>query len=146
MGNRAVLTTSKERNIRFSNELGVYLHWNGGRDSVEAFLLYCETKGYTSPENGSWARFCQVAGNFFGGTLDIDIDQLSRLDCDNYDNGVYIIEKWRIVGRLYMHNAEQHNHDLLQAMTDINSCQPVSEQLTADQIQAAVDRFRRRSA
>ena len=31
MGNRAVITTEKK-------DLGIYLHWNGGRDSVEAFL------------------------------------------------------------------------------------------------------------
>ena len=37
MGNRAVITTR-------SKDIGVYLHWNGGRDSVEAFLKYCELK------------------------------------------------------------------------------------------------------
>lgn len=31
MGNRAIITTKKR-------DLGVYLHWNGGRDSVGAFL------------------------------------------------------------------------------------------------------------
>ena len=31
MGNRAVITTSKK-------DLGLYLHWNGGRDSIEAFF------------------------------------------------------------------------------------------------------------
>ena len=35
MGNRAVITT-KERKI------GLYLHWNGGRDTVEPLLKYCE--------------------------------------------------------------------------------------------------------
>ena len=39
MGNRAVITT-KERKI------GLYLHWNGGRDTVEPLLKYCELQGY----------------------------------------------------------------------------------------------------
>ena len=30
MGNRAVITTRKDL-----KDIGVYLHWNGGRDSVE---------------------------------------------------------------------------------------------------------------
>jgi hypothetical protein len=37
MGNRAVITDNKQR-------IGIYLHWNGGRDSVEAFLKYCELR------------------------------------------------------------------------------------------------------
>lgn len=35
MGNRAVITTTDQR-------IGIYLHWNGGKDSVEAFLKYCK--------------------------------------------------------------------------------------------------------
>lgn len=42
MGNRAVITT-KERKI------GLYLHWNGGRDTVEPLLKYCELQGYRPP-------------------------------------------------------------------------------------------------
>ncbi len=39
MGNRAVITTEDK-------QMGVYLHWNGGRDSVEAFLDYCDLQGF----------------------------------------------------------------------------------------------------
>ena len=35
MGNRAIITTQKDFD---NNGIGVYLHWNGGRDSVQAFL------------------------------------------------------------------------------------------------------------
>lgn len=41
MGNRAVITTSKAPDVSGAKDLGIYLHWNGGRDSVEAFLKYC---------------------------------------------------------------------------------------------------------
>ncbi len=62
MGNRAVITTPDKK-------MGIYLHWNGGRDSVEAFLHYCELHGFRSPDRDpyGWARLCQVIGNFFGG-------------------------------------------------------------------------------
>ena len=64
MGNRAVITTRKDL-----KDIGVYLHWNGGRDSVEGFLTYCKIKGYRPPEydNYGWAYLCMTIGNFFGG-------------------------------------------------------------------------------
>lgn len=130
MGNRAVITTNN-----FSEEnIGVYLHWNGGHDSVNAFLTYCKLKGYRSPEidNYGWARLCQVIGNFFGGDSSIGIDKCSRLDCDNWDNGVYLIENWEIVGRKYHDGAEQSHYDLLDMLLDINERQPVKEQLAED--------------
>ena len=98
MGNRAVITTKEGYIIQESN-LGVYLHWNGGRDSVEAFLKYCELKGFRSPENDcyGWARLCQVIGNFFGGGNSVGIDVVENLDCNNFDNGVYIIENNTLV-------------------------------------------------
>lgn len=39
MGNRAVITTPDKN-------LALYLHWNGGRDTVEPLLKYCELQGY----------------------------------------------------------------------------------------------------
>lgn len=69
MGNRAVITTSQSKDVQTSIDIGVYLHWNGGRDSVEAFLSYCKLRGFRPPERDcyGWARLCQVIGNFFGG-------------------------------------------------------------------------------
>lgn len=61
MGNRAVITTEDK-------QIGIYVHWNGGRESVETFLAYCDMKNYRPPETDcyGWARMCQVIGNFFG--------------------------------------------------------------------------------
>lgn len=42
MGNRAVITNydhEKGETIK-PNAIGIYLHWNGGMDSVTAFLTY----------------------------------------------------------------------------------------------------------
>lgn len=128
MGNRAVIT-SKE-NFE-NNGIGIYLHWNGGRDSVEAFLKYCELKGYRSPtsDNYGWARLCQVIANFFGGSTSIGIDVVNKLDCDNWDNGVYIIQGWKIVDRKYNQYAEQKNYKLEDMLIDIDSSMPEEEQI-----------------
>ena len=140
MGNRAVITTSKAQETAEAKDIGVYLHWNGGRDSVEAFLKYCELKGYRAPsyDNYGWARLCQVIGNWFGGELCVGIDTCDRLDCDNNDNGVYIIEGWQIVGRQYFKGSEQRNYDLLAMLLNINKAQPEKEQLDEEEIKKAI--------
>lgn len=116
MGNRAVITNKKQK-------VGIYLHWNGGRDSVEAFLEYCKRKGYRADSYG-FARLCQVIGNFFGGTLSIGVDSMEALDCDNHDNGVYIVENWQIVGRKFHTGPEQQNHNLEEMIKQIDETQP----------------------
>lgn len=123
MGNRAVITTKENFE---NNGVGVYLHWNGGRDSVEAFLTYCKLKGYRSPssDNYGWARLCQVIGNFFGGGLSLGIDVVNRLDCNNGDNGVYIIKGWEIVDREYFDWAEQDEYNLAKMVLEIDTRQP----------------------
>ena len=124
MGNRAVITTRDKK-------IGVYLHWNGGRDSVEAFLKYCKMQGFRCPEDDcyGWARLCQVIGNFFGGSLSIGIDKYEYLDTDNGDNGVYIIENWEIVDRLFMHGGEQNEYDIDEMLREIDKRQPEDMQL-----------------
>lgn len=124
MGNRAVIATEKKN-------LGVYLHWNGGRDSVEAFLKYCSLKGYRSPEvdDYGWARLCQVIGNFFGGTNSVGINLYQELDTNNHDNGTYIIKDWKIVDRLYFNGNEQNEYNLEEMLIGIDKSQPKDEQL-----------------
>lgn len=134
MGNRAVITTSKALDVSKTGDLGIYLHWNGGRDSVEAFLKYCELKGYRSPsqDNYGWVRLCQVIGNFFGGSNSIGIDSCCNLDCDNWDNGVYIIDKWEIVDRQFFDGEEQDSYDQTEMLISIDEAQPKNEQLGKD--------------
>ena len=129
MGNRAVITTKENMD---NNGIGIYLHWNGGRDSVRAFLKYCELKGYRAPseDNYGWARLCQVIGNFFGGTGSLGIDTVNHLDCNNWDNGVYLIEGWEIVGRMYFDGEGQDYYELIKMLRSINDCMPESERIT----------------
>lgn len=125
MGNRAVITTRENFD---NNGVGIYLHWNGGRDSVNAFLTYCKLRGFRTDSYG-WARLCQVIGNFFGGTLSLGIDTVDHLDCDNWDNGTYLIDDWKIVGRECFDGEEQDSYDLDGMLLDIDKAQPKSEQL-----------------
>ena len=93
MGNRAVLD--------FKNGQGVYLHWNGGRESVEAFLRAAKDLGIRSNKSDPEycvARFAQMVGNYFGGTTSLGVAPITSLDCDNGDNGVFEINGWEIKG------------------------------------------------
>ena len=96
MGNRAVITTPERK-------IGLYLHWNGGRDTVEPLLRYCELKGYRAPsaDTYGWARLAQVVGNFFGGSCSVGIGTYTTDDqMDPGDNGIYVVEGWRIIDRV----------------------------------------------
>ena len=132
MGDRAVIATKETFE---NNGIGIYLHYNGGRDFIEAFLRYCELKGYRPPDKDcyGWARLCQIISNYFGGTLSIGMATINNLDTNNGDNGTYIIEGWNIVDRKYFYGedrnvSENRTKDLL---VDIDSCQPPEEQLGA---------------
>lgn len=129
MGNRAVITTPER-------ELGVYLHWNGGRDSIEAFLKYCELREFRPPEDQGygWARLCQVIGNFLGADgLSIGIVPYTSDDLMNPgDNGIYIIRNWQIVDRIYPDYSgfeEQNEYNLEGMLEAIDERQPKDQQL-----------------
>jgi hypothetical protein len=102
MGNRAVITFAPHH----PEGVGIYLHWNGGRASVEGFLQACKELGYRPPYADApyaMARLTGVICAFFGGTSSVGVGQCKNLDCDNYDNGVYVIGgDWEIVGREYL--------------------------------------------
>ena len=138
MGNRAVITSINNLKIKedgtkelIDEGIGIYLHWNGGRDSIEAFLAYCDMKRYRKPEQDSYgyAMLINVITNFFGDGLSCDVGNCQHLDCDNYDNGVYIIKDWRIVDRLYAHG-EQYGCDFKDMLKAIDMAQPVHMRLT----------------
>ena len=142
MGNRAVITTNNNLNDtplqNRADKTGIYLHWNGGRDSVEGFLAYCKLKKYRGPdedESYCLARLVQVIANFFDSGLSVGVGPLNQLDCDNYDNGVYVIGKnWKIVDRKYYEGEEQHSYSLLECLRAINKAQPQHEQLPDEEL------------
>lgn len=130
MGNRAVIRTE-------ANDIGIYLHWHGGRDSVETFLKYCELKGYRSPESDcyGWAYLCQVICNFFGDGLSIGIDKVECLDTNNGDNGTYIIKDWQIIGREYHGGEEQGSLDISYLLS-LDKAQPARQQIGEEKIKS----------
>ena len=129
MGNSALIMTKDG----FENGgIGLYLHWNGGRDSVEPFLKYCKIKGYRPPETDGygWARLAQVVGNFFGGSDSVGIEYYGKdSDFGYLDNGVYIIENWNIIDRKHFEGIEQDNYNPIVFLKNIDECMPIEEQL-----------------
>ena len=131
MGNRAVITKNMDG-------IGIYLHWNGGRDSVEAFLEYCKRRKFRTDDDYGMARLTQVIANYFGGDLSIGIDLCRNLDCDNWDNGVYIIDdQFNIVDRLFFEGNEQRQYDLEEMIRDIDKAQPENDRLYKETVTAA---------
>ena len=105
MGNRAVLQFKENNNTL---DTGIYLHWNGGRDTIEPLLEVAKEYQIRGGDYGI-ARLCQIIGNTFDGGLGLGIGHLEELDRDNCDNGTYVIDsgKWEIVDRLFKVNPEQ---------------------------------------
>lgn len=138
MGNRAIVKP-KNKNV------GVYLHWNGGIDSVTAFLEYCKLKGYRDfggdfSDGYGIARFCQVVGNFFGGGLSVGIETDVK-ETEEYaewmDNGIYVIDGWNICKRIGYESGRE-GYELKEMLLEIDSRQPESDQLGEDYILADV--------
>ncbi len=141
MGNRAVITLKSQH----YNDLGVYLHWCGCRDTVEAFLLYCELQGYRAPDTDCYgfARLVQTIANYFGNGLSVGIGRCCDLDCNNGDNGVYEIEGWKIVGRKFVPDRiwePQSGYGFLEFLREINNAQPKQIQLMDETLVAAAER------
>jgi len=89
MGNRAVVTLDKNPT---ENSVGIYLHWNGGAESVLAFAEAGKHFGIRYGDDSyATARLAQIIGNYFKGTTSVGVGILKRLDCHNYDNGTFKI-------------------------------------------------------
>lgn len=132
MGNRAVITTEDRK-------MGVYLQWNGGRDSVEPFLEYCRLKGYACPSRDmdyGYARLAQVVGNFFGGVgcVGVVLYDAPDREMNPGDNGIYVIEDWKIKERILPDGfrGEQREFDPREMLVAINRAQPAAEQIPED--------------
>lgn len=95
MGNRAVIAFGGGNDAP-----AVYLHWNGGRASVEGFLAAARVLvGSRSTSDYAYARFVQLVGNWFGGTSSVGAGTAASL-CVPEDNGTYVVgDDWRIVSR-----------------------------------------------
>jgi len=125
MGNRAVITI-KEKDVPQEDWNSLYLHWNGGRDSVEPFLHVAKLYGIRCNDDSSYAiaRLSQLIGNTLGGTLSLGVGAYKCLDTNNFDNGTYIIEDWEIVEREhlpYKNFEEQSEYNFDEFVAEIRS-------------------------
>jgi len=88
MGNRAIITL--ENRMGEQHPVAIYVHWNGGLESVLAFIKYT----WDNFERGRddvftfHARLCQVIGNFFEDGMSLYGHPLDKADncaegCDN---------------------------------------------------------------
>ena len=127
MGNRAVIAFQEEnwRTVQ-PESVGIYLHWNGGPESVTAFLTAAKELG-VRPDDYGVARLCQIIGNWFGGTLSLGVGPCRELDTDNGDNGTYVVDfkqyGWTIARRIHGSNygyVEGHYEGSLAEVLDIN--------------------------
>ena len=130
MGDRAVITTRRDFE---NNGIGVYLHWNGTINEVSAFLKSCAMRRFRSVDadcSYAYARLIQVIANTIGGGLSVGVGLLRDLDCDNYDNGTYIIEGWEIVDRMYSHEEDAVDENVMEDLLRIiDKAQPEDDRI-----------------
>ena len=104
MGNRATVIFTDESEESISP--AVYLHWNGGADSIYAFLAEMDKRDIRNDQCYECARFIHIVGDFFDqetitglslGVVDspktITPEHLSTVKTDHGDNGFYIIHR-----------------------------------------------------
>ena len=143
MGNRGVICTQKAFE---NNGIGVYGHWQMGMDSIKPLLVYLKIRGISGPTDEypaeGYSRLIQVMNNFCGGDGNGNylIGNVDSLDCDNYDNGVYIVDdKWNIVGRHYFSGEEQSSYDFREMVHAFDEAQPIDQQLGYGMVEALLD-------
>lgn len=117
MGNRAVLIAYDTTPENASSKIGVYVHWHGSKESIQEFLDEAKRRKIRSIDCDRpyfWARFIQTVTDMiteeeqkYWSKSDVEhncyecsvgCDVVSNLDTHNYDNGVYYIKDFTIVG------------------------------------------------
>lgn len=98
MGNRAYIAFEESK-------VSVYVHWNGGPESVVSFVDYMNEAGVRTGDPAyACARLAQIIGNYFGGILSVGIEARSGSwkTLHGEDNGAYLVgtrnHEWQIVG------------------------------------------------
>lgn len=96
MGNRATITPADYN----PDNLAVYVHWNGGRESVEAFCAVARELNFRPISDCyGMARLVYAIGVYFGGELSLGVDRLRDLRSAGGDNGTWLVDdEWQVVG------------------------------------------------
>lgn len=103
MGNRGtvVFTDGKD-----SFSPAIYLHWNGGPESVLAFLDELDRRKIRADQDYEAARFIAIVAQFFdkdevgglslgvtNGPASDSLEDLAKIWTDKGDNGVYLVDR-----------------------------------------------------
>ena len=96
MGNRAIVAFAEPDRLP---DVGVYLHWNGGPESIYCFLDAMRELGWRFDGSYGPARLAQLAGQFFGSDgLSVGVYAFPggtlaerAAAADPGDNGVYVV-------------------------------------------------------
>lgn len=106
MGNRCLITNKNKK-------IAIYQHWNGGRDTIEPLLRVAEYEFQKNPYKFGCDEFKAV--------LDVSKKVFDGKECDYErnqniasDNGVYVVEEFKIIERLNNRYSEQREHNPLQ--------------------------------
>jgi hypothetical protein len=132
MGNRAVITESKA-----DNAPAIYLHWNGGRASVEAFLTAARQTGQYSGRTMAerMDKFATLlARHFFECEIGQTVYRMpyGQTDRDNWDNGVYVIsDRGEIIGREFFEGTEEINAEKTESIRSDIVAKHAAEQAAA---------------
>ena len=95
MGNRAYVIFEDKESKSFSP--AIYLHWNGGPESVYAFIDELDRRGVRADQEYEAARFVQIVGEYFMPdqlSLGIVSGPSSATDLGRWageDNGLYLV-------------------------------------------------------
>ena len=109
-----------------NKDLGLYLHWNGGLDSIEAFFQYCKLTKKTGGFQYGLLSLYQVIRNWSIGLGDIIMNPFNY----DTDNGIYIVDKkWNIIDRKKFNGIEQNEYNLEEFLKELDESQPAEYQL-----------------
>jgi hypothetical protein len=113
MGNRAVITFDTA-----DNAPAIYLHWNGGRASVQGFIDAARALGLrhaptAAAQTETLDQLAELlARHYFRCNVGMTVYRLhyAGTDRDNGDNGTYLLgHDLTIIGRLYKGRHEEIN-------------------------------------
>ncbi len=128
MGNKCLIAFKEKESKKKKEEVPcIYLHWNGGRDSVEAFLDASKRLGVrTNDQFYGMARMTQIISNYLGGTLSIGISNVGDWDLGFLDNGVYWVDGLEIYDRTdtydgFEEQKEYDHEEMVKEIIDRNS-------------------------
>ena len=138
MGNRAVITYWDNLEPQTGTKKGIYLHNKGGEKRIEAFLIYGKLQGLKNTyetkfdiETLAWIINNGMCVGFY---KFCEVDETRNLNCDNGDNGTYLVKDWEIVDRKYAKTLYADPFDLLEFLLRIDENMPKHARLGEDYI------------